>query len=50
MDHIRSVTWSNAMGLKLGKGDLLFVENMLCQHSRMSFEGPRKLLQQLFSS
>ena len=45
VDEIRSVTWSNAMSLKLQPGDVLLLDNLLALHSRMSYEGgDRKIL------
>eukprot|EP00111_Clytia_hemisphaerica_P001787 TCONS_00005039-protein len=39
IDHIRSIIWNNAMSLKLLPGDVVIMDNLYCQHSRMSFEG-----------
>ncbi|XP_066924147.1 dapdiamide synthesis protein DdaC-like isoform X2 [Clytia hemisphaerica] len=39
MDHIRSVAWKNAMSLTLLPGDVLILDNLLCQHSRIGYEG-----------
>ncbi|XP_066910285.1 dapdiamide synthesis protein DdaC-like [Clytia hemisphaerica] len=39
IDHIRSVMWRNAMSLALFPGDVLILDNLLCQHSRIGYEG-----------
>ena len=45
IDHIRSVTWKNAMALTLKAGDLVILENMLCHHSKVGYQGgDRKIL------
>ena len=45
LEEIRAVTWNNAMALKLQPGDVLLLDNLLCLHSRMSFQGnQRKIL------
>lgn len=47
IDHIRSITWNNAMALKLQNGDVLLLDNFLCQHSRIGYTGHRKVVVQL---
>ncbi|XP_057290409.1 dapdiamide synthesis protein DdaC-like [Hydractinia symbiolongicarpus] len=41
LDHVRTTIWSNAMSLKLEAGDILLMDNFLCQHSRTRFNGDR---------
>jgi len=48
VNHIRAATWNNAIGLKLEQGDIIFLDNYLCSHSRMSYEGERKFLVQMY--
>ena len=44
IDHLRSMTWKNAMALKLEPGDVLILDNLMCQHSRVGFEADRRLI------
>ncbi|XP_074655458.1 dapdiamide synthesis protein DdaC-like [Tubulanus polymorphus] len=44
LQQVREVTWKNTVGLRLDKSDVLIFDNMLIQHSRLSFRGDRKLL------
>ena len=44
LDHIRAVTWNHAMSLKFAPGDVIMLENMLCQHSRIGYHGDRRIL------
>ena len=46
-DHIRSVTWNCAVPLKLQRGDIIVLDNLFAQHSRMSYKGSRRLVVQL---
>ncbi|EDV26366.1 uncharacterized protein TRIADDRAFT_54279 [Trichoplax adhaerens] len=41
--RMRSINWQVAVGFEWQTGDLLFLDNVLVQHSRLSFEGPRKI-------
>ena len=51
IDHIRSVSWHAAIPLKLQAGDVLILDNILAQHSRMSYsDGNREILVQLAES
>ncbi|XP_066299126.1 dapdiamide synthesis protein DdaC-like [Branchiostoma lanceolatum] len=43
LQHIRDVTWQLAVGFQMKKGDLLVLNNMYCQHARLSYTGTRKL-------
>ncbi|XP_078656505.1 dapdiamide synthesis protein DdaC-like [Branchiostoma floridae x Branchiostoma belcheri] len=43
LQHIRDVIWQVAVGFQLKKGDLLVLNNVYCQHARLSYTGPRKL-------
>ena len=38
LDHIRACMWKNAMSLKMFPGDVIILDNLLCQHSRMGFQ------------
>ena len=44
VDHIRDVSWSQAVGYPMQKGDVVVLENHFVQHARLSFTGERKLL------
>jgi len=48
VNHIRAAQWNNAIALKLEQGDIIFLDNYLCSHSRMSYEGDRKILVQMY--
>ncbi|XP_078575916.1 dapdiamide synthesis protein DdaC-like isoform X2 [Branchiostoma floridae x Branchiostoma japonicum] len=43
LQHIRETIWQVAVGFPLQKGDLLVLNNIYCQHARLSFTGKRKL-------
>ncbi|CAH1243664.1 Hypp7136 [Branchiostoma lanceolatum] len=43
LQHIRESIWQVTMGFQLQKGDLLVLNNIYCQHARLSFTGKRKL-------
>ena len=47
IDHIREIQWKLARGFKWEKGDILVLDNLLAQHARLSFEGPRKIVTSL---
>lgn len=44
LQHIRTVTWSCAVGFRWRNGDVLVVDNLAAQHARMSFTGQRRIL------
>jgi len=44
MDHLRVTMWNNLMSLKLKEGDVIVLDNLLCQHTRMDFKGERRML------
>jgi len=48
VSHIRAAHWNNAIALKLEQGDVIFMDNYLCNHSRMAFEGSRRVLVQMY--
>jgi hypothetical protein len=41
-DHRRCI-WESAVGFDWQNGDILFLDQMIVQHSRLSFEGDRKV-------
>ena len=43
IQHIREVTWRNAYGIQLLRGDILVMDNMFVQHGRLAYSGPRKV-------
>lgn len=43
IDEVRRVKWQSAVGFEWQKGDVLFMDNLIMQHSRLSFEGERKV-------
>ncbi|XP_078575908.1 dapdiamide synthesis protein DdaC-like isoform X3 [Branchiostoma floridae x Branchiostoma japonicum] len=43
LQHIRDVHWQASMGFQMQKGDLLVLNNIYCQHARLSYTGKRKL-------
>ena len=47
--HMRSVNWQAAIGFEWQAGDILFLDNILVQHSRLSFEGPRQIFASLMN-
>ena len=44
VDHIRTVIWQNAMSLVMNVGDVVVMENLLCKHSRVGYQGDRRIL------
>jgi len=44
LDVVRQVMWDCAVVFPWEAGDLLVVDNILCAHGRMPFDGPRKVL------
>lgn len=44
VQHIREVSWQVAVGFQLQKGDVIALDNLFVQHSRLSFTGERKLM------
>ena len=44
VDHIRSVIWNNAMSFTMNVGDVVIMDNLLSHHSRIGFQGDRKIL------
>ncbi|XP_002165175.1 dapdiamide synthesis protein DdaC [Hydra vulgaris] len=48
IDEVRAKTWSCAKNLKLQKGDVLLLDNILVQHSRIGYEGNRKMVVKMF--
>ena len=44
VDHIRAVIWQNAMSLVMNVGDVVVMDNLLCKHSRLGFQGDRRIL------
>ena len=45
VDHLRAAQYNNAMSLKLEAGDVIFLDNMLAQHTRIGCVGTeRKIL------
>ncbi|XP_064628838.1 dapdiamide synthesis protein DdaC-like [Lineus longissimus] len=44
LQHIREVTWRNAVGTKLEKGDIMVLDNMYVQHGRLGYSGQRLVL------
>ena len=44
LDHIREVTFKQAVVAPWRAGDFLMIDNMLTCHGRMPFSGPRKIL------
>lgn len=47
--HMRSVNWQSAVGFEWQAGDILFLDNVLAQHSRLSYEGPRRIFASLMN-
>ena len=47
IQHIRNVSWSSGIGFQMKKNEVLALDNMYVQHSRLSFEGERRLLTSL---
>ena len=41
--HLRSTIWSNAVGFNWQNGDVLFIDQLIVQHSRLSYQGDRKV-------
>ncbi len=44
LEVVRNVLWDCAVAFPWEAGDLLVVDNILCAHGRMPFDGPRKVL------
>ena len=44
LEHIRSTNWQCAVGFQWRERDVLVIDNLLAQHSRLSYEGQRKIL------
>jgi hypothetical protein len=44
IQHIREVTWRCTVGGQLKQSEVLVLDNMLMQHSKISYTGPRTLL------
>jgi len=44
LQHVREVSWKHTVGYQMQKSDVLILDNMLVQHSRMAFNGQRRLL------
>ena len=43
IDNHRRCLWENAVGFDWQNGDILFVDQLIVQHSRLSFQGERKV-------
>lgn len=43
IDHVRRVKWESAVGFRWQDGDVLFLDQLIVQHSRLSFDGERKV-------
>ena len=43
IDNHRRCIWESAVGFDWQNGDILFLDQMIVQHSRLSFEGDRKV-------
>jgi hypothetical protein len=43
VDNHRRCIWESAVGFHWQNGDILFLDQMIVQHSRLSFEGDRKV-------
>lgn len=41
--EVRRVSWESAVGFKWQDGDVLFLDNLVVQHSRLSYQGGRKV-------
>ena len=41
LDELRRINWENAVGFDWKEGDVLFLDNLIMQHSRLSFKGDR---------
>jgi hypothetical protein len=44
IDEHRRCMWDSAVGFDWQNGDILFLDQMIVQHSRLSFEGDRKVV------
>ena len=43
IDEVRQAKWESAVGFDWNEGDVLFLDNMIMQHSRLSFVGNRQV-------
>ena len=43
IDNYRRCTWESAVGFDWQNGDILFLDQLIVQHSRLSFEGEREV-------
>lgn len=43
IDEERRAKWESAVGFQWQDGDVLFLDNLIVQHSRMSFDGERRI-------
>ena len=43
IDDYRRCAWESAVGFNWRNGDILFLDQLIVQHSRLSFEGERKV-------
>ena len=44
LDQIRTASWNNATAIKMEKGDLIVIDNLVVQHARMSYEGDERVM------
>ena len=49
IEHVRATGWRNAVGFSWRKRDVLVLDNLAVQHSRLSFKGDRLLFAYLTS-
>lgn len=49
IDDYRRVTWEKAVTFEWKEGDILFLDQLIVQHSRLSFEGERSVGISLFT-
>ena len=43
IDMVRCAKWNSAVGFEWCDGDVLFLDNYIMQHSRLSYQGERKV-------